>query len=77
MGLPTNEGQSGSWWFEKFGRMHVVEYNLEITVTKPHINVYLVDMVSADFANRPIKKLVLFDVDGTLTLARKVCHNRE
>jgi len=51
--------------------MHVVEYNLEITVTKPHINVYLVDMVSADFANRPIKKLVLFDVDGTLTLARK------
>lgn len=30
-------------------------------------------MVSADFANRPMKKLVLFDVDGTLTPARKVC----
>jgi len=28
-------------------------------------------MVSADFANRPIKKLVLFDVDGTLTPARQ------
>lgn len=29
-------------------------------------------MVSSDFANRP-NKLVLFDVDGTLTLARQVC----
>lgn len=29
-------------------------------------------MVSADFANRPLKSLCLFDVDGTLTLARKV-----
>jgi len=28
-------------------------------------------MVSADFAARPIKKLVLFDVDGTLTPARQ------
>jgi len=28
-------------------------------------------MVSADFASRPIKKLVLFDVDGTLSLARQ------
>jgi len=28
-------------------------------------------MVSADFADRPIKKLVLFDVDGTLTPARQ------
>lgn len=28
-------------------------------------------MVSADFASRPIKKLVLFDVDGTLTPARQ------
>ena len=34
---------------------------------------HLIDMVSADFANRPMKKLVLFDVDGTLTPARKVC----
>ena len=29
-------------------------------------------MVSAAFADRPQKKLVLFDVDGTLSLARKV-----
>ncbi|KAI0731293.1 eukaryotic phosphomannomutase [Earliella scabrosa] len=28
-------------------------------------------MVSAAFANRPLKKLVLFDVDGTLTPARQ------
>ncbi|OAX38976.1 eukaryotic phosphomannomutase [Rhizopogon vinicolor AM-OR11-026] len=28
-------------------------------------------MVSTDFAERPIKKLVLFDVDGTLTPARQ------
>ena len=28
-------------------------------------------MVSADFADRPIKKLVLFDVDDTLTPARQ------
>lgn len=31
-------------------------------------------MVSADFVERPIKKLVLFDVDGTLTPARQVIH---
>ena len=30
-------------------------------------------MVSAAFADRPLKKLVLFDVDGTLTPARQVC----
>jgi phosphomannomutase len=30
-------------------------------------------MVSPDFANRPFKKLLLFDVDGTLTPARQVC----
>ena len=29
-------------------------------------------MVSSEFANRPLKKLCLFDVDGTLTLARQV-----
>jgi trehalose-6-phosphatase len=29
-------------------------------------------MVSAAFADRPQKKLVLFDVDGTLTPARQV-----
>ena len=29
-------------------------------------------MVSAEFADRPLKKLCLFDVDGTLTLARQV-----
>ena len=29
-------------------------------------------MVSQDFSDRPIKKLVLFDVDGTLTPARQV-----
>ena len=29
-------------------------------------------MVSAEFADRPLKTLCLFDVDGTLTLARKV-----
>jgi phosphomannomutase len=29
-------------------------------------------MASQDFAGRPLKKLVLFDVDGTLTLARQV-----
>jgi phosphomannomutase len=29
-------------------------------------------MASQDFASRPIKKLVLFDVDGTLTPARQV-----
>ncbi|KAI1788462.1 eukaryotic phosphomannomutase [Ganoderma leucocontextum] len=29
-------------------------------------------MVSAAFADRPVKKLVLFDVDGTLTPARQV-----
>jgi hypothetical protein len=29
-------------------------------------------MVSADFAERPVKKLVLFDVDGTLSPARQV-----
>jgi len=28
-------------------------------------------MVSAEFANRPLKTLCLFDVDGTLTLARQ------
>ncbi|KAJ3762686.1 eukaryotic phosphomannomutase [Lentinula raphanica] len=28
-------------------------------------------MVSSEFANRPLKKLVLFDVDGTLTPARQ------
>ncbi|PPQ63376.1 hypothetical protein CVT24_005641 [Panaeolus cyanescens] len=28
-------------------------------------------MVSADFADRPLKKLCLFDVDGTLSLARQ------
>ncbi|KAH9995604.1 eukaryotic phosphomannomutase [Russula vinacea] len=28
-------------------------------------------MVSQDFADRPVKKLVLFDVDGTLSLARQ------
>ncbi|KAH9176051.1 eukaryotic phosphomannomutase [Lactarius sanguifluus] len=30
-------------------------------------------MASQDFSGRPIKKLVLFDVDGTLTPARQVC----
>ncbi len=30
-------------------------------------------MVSATFADRPIKKLVLFDVDDTLTAPRQVC----
>jgi hypothetical protein len=30
-------------------------------------------MASQDFASRPINKLVLFDVDGTLTPARQVC----
>lgn len=29
-------------------------------------------MVSPEFADRPLKKLVLFDVDGTLSLARQV-----
>jgi phosphomannomutase len=29
-------------------------------------------MASQDFADRPFKKLVLFDVDGTLSLARQV-----
>jgi phosphoserine phosphatase len=29
-------------------------------------------MASRDFIDRPIKKLVLFDVDGTLTPARQV-----
>lgn len=29
-------------------------------------------MASQDFAGRPLKKLVLFDVDGTLTPARQV-----
>jgi len=29
-------------------------------------------MVSSDFASRPSKKLVLFDVDGTLSLARQL-----
>ena len=33
-------------------------------------------MVSADFADRPVKKLILFDVDGTLSLARQVRTNR-
>ncbi|KAK7056227.1 Phosphomannomutase 1 [Paramarasmius palmivorus] len=31
-------------------------------------------MVSSTFADRPLKKLVLFDVDGTLTPARKDVH---
>jgi hypothetical protein len=30
-------------------------------------------MVSDAFASRPLKKLCLFDVDGTLTPARQVC----
>jgi phosphomannomutase len=30
-------------------------------------------MASQDFTGRPLKKLVLFDVDGTLTPARQVC----
>ena len=29
-------------------------------------------MAFQDFSDRPSKKLVLFDVDGTLTLARQV-----
>jgi len=29
-------------------------------------------MVTAAFADRPLKKLCLFDVDGTLSLARQV-----
>lgn len=29
-------------------------------------------MASQDFADRPLKKLILFDVDGTLTPARQV-----
>lgn len=29
-------------------------------------------MPASDFADRPSKKLVLFDVDGTLSLARRV-----
>ncbi len=29
-------------------------------------------MASQDFADRPLKKLLLFDVDGTLTPARQV-----
>ena len=29
-------------------------------------------MASQDFSDRPSKKLLLFDVDGTLTLARQV-----
>ncbi len=29
-------------------------------------------MVSQEFSDRPIKKLLLFDVDGTLTPARQV-----
>lgn len=33
-------------------------------------------MVSEAFADRPVKQLVLFDVDGTLTLARQVCLSR-
>ena len=33
-------------------------------------------MVSSDFADRKHKKLVLFDVDGTLTPARRVCEYR-
>ena len=32
-------------------------------------------MVSAAFTDRPLKKLVLFDVDGTLTPARQVWTN--
>ncbi len=32
-------------------------------------------MVSDAFASRPLKKLCLFDVDGTLTPARQVCTN--
>ena len=31
-------------------------------------------MVSTPFADRPIKKLVLFDVDGTLSPARRVSY---
>ena len=34
---------------------------------------HLHNMVSAAFADRPLKKVVLFDVDGTLTPARQVC----
>jgi phosphomannomutase len=30
-------------------------------------------MPSQEFSDRPINKLVLFDVDGTLTPARQVC----
>ena len=30
-------------------------------------------MPSRTFADRPLNKLVLFDVDGTLTPARQVC----
>lgn len=33
---------------------------------------HLFSMVSPEFADRPLKKLCLFDVDGTLTLARQV-----
>ena len=31
-------------------------------------------MSESPFANRPQKKLLLFDVDGTLTPARRVCY---
>ena len=43
---------------------------LATRIRNSHLSIEL--MASQDFSDRPIKKLVLFDVDGTLTPARQV-----
>ena len=52
---------------------HFRPSHLATSDNPPHVPEQIV-MVSSVFADRPIKKLVLFDVDGTLSLARQVSH---
>lgn len=47
--------------------------NWSVAASWQHVSLSLPQtMVSSDFTDRPLKKLVLFDVDGTLTPARRV-----
>jgi len=60
--------------YENFGRRMGPSYNVG-SRSPPARLLYLVLTISTamtSFADRPIKKLVLFDVDGTLTPARQV-----
>ena len=57
---------------QSFNLAHPEQPGLLTTTTTTSSN-QRISMVSSAFANRPLRKLVLFDVDGPLTLARQVC----